>query len=283
VGVTTNQRRAGLEPCDGPRKDTVPGRFAAGAPSFLRDPVSALAGYEARGFHVETGVWDQARCAELRARAIELPGPRAGDFAPQMNPHRRDETFLRALADPTITAILERLVGGPVSAIQSQFFFCRPGTPGFTEHQDNHYVEARREVFASAWVALDDVAAENGALFVLPGSHREPLLPVEPVPNAEEQPGQAFNAIRQRSAVPPGYERIDVPVPCGAVVFIHGHLVHGSNDNHTVERSRPSLLMTYIRRGESFRPGASAGRAEVDVYALGARRGRARLSEEAAR
>ena len=55
-------------------------------------------------------------------------------------------------------------------------------------------------------------------------------------------------------------------VPQGAVVFLHGHTVHSSHDNRS-DRYRHALLMTYIRRGERFRPGRTAGRAEVDVYA----------------
>ncbi|MGA7934475.1 MAG: phytanoyl-CoA dioxygenase family protein, partial [Kovacikia sp.] len=145
------------------------------------------------------------------------------------------------------------------------FFFCRPGTPGFTRHQDNFYVQSQPDAFASAWVALEDVSALNGGLILYPGSHREPILPTEMV----EQPdniGQDPNANRQQVILPRSYPAIDVSLPKGAAVFIHGHIVHQSHPNATLDRFRQALLMLYLRQGAPFRPGFSAGRTKIDVY-----------------
>jgi len=233
-------------------------------PSFRRDPDAALAAYERVGYHVEGGLWTAAQCAALAdvARTMVPPGP----APPVMNPHRAHPLFLAAMRHPPLRAVMEVLVGGRASGLQSQLFFVRPGTPGFAAHQDNHYVEAAPDVFASAWTALEDVTEENGGLYVYPGSHVEPILPVEPVDGAGAHPGQAANAVRQRTVVPSGYARTDLHMPAGTVVFIHGHLVHGSHDNRSA-RTRMALLMTYIRHGAPFRPGRSAGRSEVELYA----------------
>ena len=241
------------------------------APSFAADPAAALAAYARDGFHVEHDLLSAAECAALRAAAAELsPEPR-GPRAPVMNPHRAHPAFLRGLCHPALVAILERLLGSPVSGLQSQYFPCVAGTPGFTTHQDNHYVEAARDAFASAWAALDDADAGNGALIVYPGSQREPLLPVAQLPAARPHATQAFNALRQQVPVPPDYEPCTLAVPRGAVVFLHGHLLHGSHDNRST-RGRPALLTTYIRRGASFRRGRSAGRGEIDVHGGGGAR-----------
>ena len=122
------------------------------------------------------------------------------------------------------------------------------------------------DAFASAWSALEDTTRENGGLYLYEHSHREPILPVQ------ERPGptsgsQDPNGSRFGVGMPPGYRRLDLRINRGSVVFVHGHLVHGSNDNRSVDAMRHVLLSTYIRCGESFRPGRYARRTEVDVYA----------------
>ncbi len=223
-----------------------------------------LGAYGRFGYQIEPGLVADAECSALLAAAARLDRghePRT----PMMNPHRVDPLFLDALRHPAIIAILERLLDGPVSGIQSQYFPCLPGTPGFTAHQDNFYVEAARDAFASAWIALDDASAENGALIAYPGSHREPLLPVEDVADAVPHPTQAFNAIRQRVVVPERYAATTLCAPRGAVIFLHGHLLHASHENQAT-RPRRALLATYVRQGTPFRRGETARRTEIDLY-----------------
>jgi len=242
------------------------GRVGGGTSShFASDPERALGLYERDGFFVEPGALSTEACERLCAAAGELLDGGDAPVAPVMNPHRTHEAFLAALGAPAIVKIVERLVGGRVSGIQSQYFPCVPGTPGFATHQDNHYVEAAPDAFASAWMALDDVDQDNGALLAWPGSQREPLLPVVPVAGVVPHPNQAFNAIRQAVVVPEGYTPRTVVVPRGGVVFLHGHLLHASHPNRAW-RTRRALLATYVRRGSAFRPGQSARRTEIDVY-----------------
>jgi phytanoyl-CoA hydroxylase len=128
-------------------------------------------------------------------------------------------------------------------------------------HQDNFYVEANYGIFASAWIALTDTCQEKGGLIVYPGSHKEGALPVRKL-NLALESSQDPNANNEETIVPPQYIKTHVSVPRGAALFIHGHLVHGSNTNST-DQWRYVLLNTYIKRGESFRPGNYAKRAEV--------------------
>lgn len=222
--------------------------------------------FQEQGFFILSDVFTHQQCEELVTAAHEFSSYKSGALTPVMNPHRLDGRFYGAMRHPKILEIMEELLSGTVSGLQSQFFFCRPGTPGFSKHQDNFYVQAKPQCFASAWVALDDVTPQNGGLYVFPGSHREDILPTESVvPNSIY--GQDANANCRQTLLPSHYVEESLVVPRGGVVLIHGHVVHASHDNLS-QNYRHSLLLTYIKKGETFRKGFSAQREEVDLYSV---------------
>jgi ectoine hydroxylase-related dioxygenase (phytanoyl-CoA dioxygenase family) len=233
--------------------------------SAALDLAGALSAYLTEGFHVAPAVWTDAECEALCAAATRLPRIRAGSLAPVMQPHRLDEAFRLALAHPGVLCLVRGLLGPRVSAIQSQYFSCPPGTPGFSRHQDNYYVQAPPEAFVSAWVALEDADAGNGGLVVWPGTQREPLLPVREVAEHRRSATQDPNANRREALVPAGYGPRSLDVPRGAMVLLHGHTVHASHDNQSPRRWRRALLMTYVRSGSAFRRGGDAGRVEIPL------------------
>lgn len=218
--------------------------------------------YREHGYHIEPGVFTPATCDALIDAAARLPGG-GGEGRPAMHPHLHDPLFLEAMRHPALLSFMVRACGGPVSGLQSEFFFCRPGTPGFTEHQDNFFVEAPDGCFASAWLALTDVGPENGGLMLYPGSHRLGRLPVTDVENTP-RPDQDPNARRTRTVLPPGLPAIDAVVPKGGVVFLHGLVVHSSHTNRS-DGHRYALLNTYIRTGAPFRPGQYARRTAIPL------------------
>ena len=220
--------------------------------------------FQEQGFCIVDNVFTQKQCDELIAASHIFPSYQDGTLTPVMNPHRLHDAFFQAMRCVTIIEILEELFSGTVSGLQSQFFFCRPGTPGFARHQDNFYVQAKPEVFGSAWVALEDVTPQNGGLIVFAGSHHEEILPTEAVAQRETF-GQDPNANCQQVIMSSKYSPIDLRVARGGVVFIHGHLVHASHNNSTKDQFRRALLLTYIRKGEEFRSGFSAKRKEISL------------------
>lgn len=179
-----------------------------------------------------------------------------------MMPHRTHGIYLNAMRNKKIIASIAQAVDGTPAGLQTEFFYCKPGTRGFGRHQDNFFVEAPDGAFASAWCALTDVAVENGALILWPGSHKEGLLPVQKVA-VEKDKGQDPNANNEETIVPSQYKPINAEVKRGSVVYIHSYLVHASNPNRSQNKWRQVLLSTYIRKGEKFRPGKYAQREEV--------------------
>lgn len=231
--------------------------------SFFTDPEAALAAYHELGYHIEENVFSNEECQKLIEAARELDSAKSGTYRPQMMPHRQNPLYLEAMRHPKIRHIMNKLVDGKAMGLQTEFFYCKPGTRGFSLHQDNFFVQAPFGVFASSWIALTDTYLEKGGLIVYPKSHKEGMLPVRKL-NLEKDIKQDPNANNEETIVPPQYALMNASVPKGAALFIHGHLVHGSNPNKT-EEWRYVMLNTYIRDGEPFRAGNYAQREMVEL------------------
>jgi phytanoyl-CoA hydroxylase len=231
--------------------------------SFKDSPTEALALYEQDGYFVEPSVFTTSECAEIIKAGMKLPGIMAGDHRPAMHPHRQDSIFLDVMRDRRIADTIRLLVGGRPNGLQTEFFYGKPGVKGFARHQDNFFVEAPGDAFASAWIALVDVGPENGGLTGYPGSHKEGRLPVRQL-NLGDIQGQDPNANNEETMVSAQYKEIDLVVPRGSIAYLHSYFVHGSHTNKTSDL-RFALLCTYIREGASFRPGQYAQREAVAI------------------
>ena len=216
--------------------------------------------YWDNGYCIVESIFSEEDCRSLMWASLTL----TPTFAPVMYPHRNNIFFEKAFRNPSIVRIMEQLCGGDVSGLQTTWYHGAPKTPGFNMHQDNFFVEAPPNTFASAWFAMQDVIPDMGGLVGYPGTHKLGTLPVIEV-NRPSGENQLATATAEEVILPGGFEGIDVPVPMGAVLFMHQDFIHSSNGNAT-EEFRRSLLMTYIKKGSRFRPGNTAKREEVDVY-----------------
>lgn len=231
--------------------------------SFFQEPAKALADYSNHGFHIENKLISEETCDQLIQAAHTFENAVNSTWRPQMMPHKTVPLFFEVMKTPKILEIIKQLVGGPVSGIQSEFFYGVPATPGFAAHQDNFFVQAPQNNFASAWLALVDVTPESGGLIVYPGSHKEGDLPVRDL-EKQEYSTQDPNARKTETILSPEYKAITPSVKKGSVLFIHGHLVHASNTNKS-DYNRYVLLNTYIKQGVPFREGLYAGREEIPL------------------
>ena len=231
--------------------------------SFYQDKESCSHNFNTVGYHLEYDLLSKEECESMILSSKKLNSYTSGKFSPVMMPHREIPDFENYLKNKKVVEIMSFLLRGPISALQSQFFYSPPGTIGFAKHQDNYFVRGD-EKFASAWLALTDTFPENGGLSIFPGTNNESILPVQET-KINSVCNQDPNAYRVETVVPPKYEQEHLSIPAGAVLFIHGNLVHASNDNITEDRWRHVLLNTYLIKGAPFRPGRDAKRAEFCV------------------
>jgi ectoine hydroxylase-related dioxygenase (phytanoyl-CoA dioxygenase family) len=167
---------------------------------------------------------------------------------------RGDASALRTKAHLHCPALLELVrhpaIVGPVTDILGRDLLCRssslfvkdPGDPAFVAwHQDAAYWELDPPDVATAWIAITESTTANGALQVLPGSHRAPLLRHHTV----DEPG---NMLSQQQAIAdpidPGSSRT-LTLDAGEMSIHHVALAHGSRPNASSGR-RIGFAIRYV-------------------------------------
>src|SRR5207244_12964584 len=116
---------------------------------------------------------------------------------------------------PHLVRMLTQLIGPDVKCVQSMFIDKPPGAgTGQPYHQDAWYLKTAPDTLMALWLALEDTDAENGCLAVIPGSHTDPIHPVE-------EPSDPMQAKIFRITAVGAKERpeVEVPLTAGSGVF----------------------------------------------------------------
>ncbi len=231
----------------------------------ISDPISF---YEKNGYYVFPDCLTPGECREYLEEAERLAGQQSSKYSPLINPDRLTPVFRRLLAWPSVVKRLEEIQGRLIDGLQSMLYFKPPGSLGRDLHQDNHYAKAEYGAYLGTWVPLEDTDRENGGLIVYPESHKEPLLDILfDEERIKTNAGDFKNDRGTSCKVPPGYEKIYLTVPAGSCVVIHGHLVHGSEENLSPTRFRRVFAGHYINQGQAFISGKHAKRTAIDLHA----------------
>jgi len=170
--------------------------------------------------------------AELATATAGYLADRAddGQLAPRKidRPFRKEAAFRRFILDARLQSLIEQLLGAPPLLVTDQIFM-KPPRFGSAKpyHQDNaHFLCSPADHVITAWVALDDVDAENGCLRYIDGSHQRGLAPHAPMPEEQHNlaPSAKFVDLDKESLAPVGK---------GGVVFHHGETLHTSHRNES--------------------------------------------------
>ena len=226
--------------------------FTAVADLFSRDEVTSL-------------------CAEAvricRGEAGDIFGAQAVDAARNMDddqilsqylaihfPHKISALMLEAMKHPGVIEVLKWLVGPNVKSMQSMLFLKRAGKPGQAWHQDEYYIPTRDRSLIGVWIALDETDVENGAMWMLPGSHRAGVIyPTRQHADPRFDPAEEACdfPMKEDAAVPR-------EVSAGSVVFFHGYILHRSFPNTRKTGFRRALVNHYMS-AESLLPWGFGG------------------------
>lgn len=169
-------------------------------------------------------------------------GERPEDHVSKLfNLHRRG-AFREVAHHPAVVEVLVGILGPDVDCFNSQFIFKNPGAWGQPWHQDSLYFDLDRSPQVGVWLATSEATPDNGCLYVLPGSHREPLH--EHVPDRRPGANLGYLEIVDHDFA----NAVAVPMRPGDVLVFHSFLMHRSGDNRSASR-RTALVHHHTATG----------------------------------
>ncbi len=151
-------------------------------------------------------------------------------------------------------------------------FFYKPNNPlenGANWHQDNCNVHTPGDTYINVAVAIDSADETNGALIVIPKSHKLGDLPAVSQPNfALDESGRKYSKypIGNPCGIPDGYEIKQLKYDSGDVVVLHAQTIHKTNKNEHPTKWRRTIYFMYNEENQPFWPGWTAKRELLDRY-----------------
>ncbi len=146
-----------------------------------------------------------------------------------MRPSLLHPPLLDAVIHQRTKVIAQELLGEDMDLDFDMLIDKAPFTNTLTPwHQDEAYwINMPDKRAVSCWVALDDVIKENGCMWYVPGSHRQPL-------RTHRQTGQG-GALECNATEA---EANAIEIPAGSCVLHHGRTIHYARGNTTAHRRR---------------------------------------------
>jgi ectoine hydroxylase-related dioxygenase (phytanoyl-CoA dioxygenase family) len=150
------------------------------------------------------------------------------------------------------------VLGPDVDCFLSQFIFKNPGAVGQPWHQDSYYFPFEPDRQVGVWIAVTEATEDNGPLWVLPGSHTEPVH--DHVPDEREEALVGYVEIVDHDMA----DAVQVLLDPGDVLLFDSHLMHRSTDNAS-DRRRAAMVYHYgvagtVDRTEEVLPGFDLNR-----------------------
>ena len=160
---------------------------------------------------------------------------------------------------------VEQVIGPNILVWGSSFFIKEPRNPSFVSwHQDSTYWGLEPPDIVTAWVALSESIHENGAMRVIPGSHKLDQAPHRDTFAADNllSRGQEIMVEVDES------KAVELPLQPGEMSLHHVRLIHGSEANPSAKRRIGFAIRyvpTYVRQAVGMRDSATLVRG-VDNY-----------------
>ena len=186
-----------------------------------------------------------AETARLRAgiEAYERESGEQATLVIRNKGHLKLRMLYDLVHDPRILDAVESVIGPDIMCWSSSLFVKEPHDPAFVAwHQDSYYWGLEPDDVVSAWIAFAPSTLENGAMQVIPGTHRAPQFP-----HARSAPGSAnmlFTHEEIAVEVDDG-QGVSLLLDEGQMSLHHVKIVHGSPPNRSPAR-RYGYAIRYV-------------------------------------
>ena len=149
-------------------------------------------------------------------------------------PSLRHETYASILHHDRILDIVSQLIGPGIRYTGEKLNMKLAGFGSVVEwHQDWAFMPHTNDDLLAVGIPIDDMTTENGAVMVVPGSHRQPLYD-------HHQDGYFIGAVSEANL--DIADAVPIQVDAGGISIHHVRALHGSAPN-TSDRSRRMLFL----------------------------------------
>ena len=154
-----------------------------------------------------------------------------------IRPVSKHSVYEKFVHHEDILNIVESLLGPNLRYHNNKMNMKNPGHGSAVEwHQDWAFYPHTNDDLLEVGIALDDMTEENGALMVIPGSHRDKVWD-------HHQDGLFVGAVTDPTFQPD--DAVSVTVKAGGITLHHVRMVHGSKPNESDKPRRMFFIGFY--------------------------------------
>ena len=154
-----------------------------------------------------------------------------------IRPVSKHSVYEKFVHHEDILNIVESLLGPNLRYHNNKMNMKNPGHGSAVEwHQDWAFYPHTNDDLLEVGIALDDMTEENGALMVIPGSHRDKVWD-------HHQDGLFVGAVTDPTFQPDN--AVSVTVKAGGITLHHVRMVHGSKPNESDKPRRMFFIGFY--------------------------------------
>ena len=203
--------------------------------------------YHDEGFIAPIRIMSEVEALKVKERIEENEKA----FPEEFNPENRNNLHLTFVVldelahNSIILDAVEDLIGPEFSLWSSVMFIKDPSTEHFVSwHQDATYMGMTSNDFLTPWIALTPSTEEMGCMAMIPGSHKQNILPHQDTfaENNILTRGQFVKDVDEKKAV-------KLILNPGEMSIHHGSVIHGSKPNKSKKRRIGFALQSYCTNG----------------------------------
>ncbi len=204
---------------------------------------AAVRQYNDLGYYAPVSVMTRAEASELRRKLEAFEATGGGMQGPvRHKPHLLFTWLNDLIRHPRILDAVEDIVGPDILCWGTTFFTKEARNPGYVSwHQDSTYWGLEPPDIITAWVAFTDSTAANGAMRVIPATHRLDQAPHRDTfasDNLLSRGQEIMVEVDERQAAM-------LELAAGEMSLHHVRLIHGSDPNPSEDR-RIGFAIRYV-------------------------------------
>lgn len=205
-----------------------------------------VARFHETGYHAPHRALSAGEAADHRRRLEDFVAEQGGVGGPYGNLRTKAHLHCAALAEivrhDAVLDAVEDVLGPDILCWASGVFWKEPRDSAYVSwHQDAMYWGLDPADIVTAWVALTDSNARNGAMQVLPGSHRGALF----AHNETHAPENLLSRGQEIAVAVDPALAVTLTLKAGELSLHHVKLAHGSEANRSDGR-RIGFAIRYV-------------------------------------